>query len=430
MINTNTSRNTQRIYRLDNTANLYPAIRNKKRPGVFRVSATLYQQVDPVLLQSALDLTLMRIPGFSVRLRSGLFWHYFVHTDEKLLVKSDVLNPCTQMTDESNHGFLIRVRYYKDRIALEIFHALTDGVGAMVFLKTLVAQYLRHLGTKIPATDGVLNCDVKPLGEENSDQFQTFARNSPTRKTSRSIAYHVRGSAIDPDDIRIIYGKTPIASLKNASKKLNVTITEYLAAVYIKVLSDFQRDHSIQLKLPVKVQVPVNLRNYFETKTLRNFSAFVTPFINPERGNYSFNEIVELVHHFLHYETTKKHLRGQVAGNLRYSKNPLIRMLPLGIKNNLIYLGYQLMGPAFFTSIFSNIGMVHVPEQMKAHVKSFRFMLGPTHPTNISVAALGYKESVYITFSRVIEESEIERRFFRFLINEGIPVFVEAFEEI
>jgi NRPS condensation-like uncharacterized protein len=426
---TGVNHHQQKIYRLDNAANLYPAIRNKKRPGVFRVSASLTKPVDPPTLQIALDNTLKRIPGFSVKMRSGLFWHYFIHSNEKVLIQKDVLNPCMHMTMRSTGGFLIRVRYHQHKIALEAFHAITDGAGAMVFLKTLLAQYLTLSGFPIPATHGILDCRDRPLDEEFADRFHSFAQNSPIRKIPRSRAYHIKGTNLAHDDIKIITGTMPISALKQTAKLFNATITEFLTAAFMKVLCDHQHAQTSKLRLPVEVQVPVNLRNFSASKTLRNFSAFVTPSIDPAHGKYDFSEIVELVHHFIRFESSKKHLQSQVASNLRYAKNTLIRMLPLGLKNNLIFLGYKLMGPAFFTSTFSNLGVVKVPTEMEEHVRSFSLILGPTQGTSISASALGYKDHVRVSFSRKIKETEVEKRFFRFLVEHKIPVLVEEYPE-
>jgi len=83
----------RRYFRFDNAAHIYPAIKSRKQPGVFRVSATLSEQVDPKTLQASVDATLKRIPGFAVKLRKGLFWNYFVHSSDTLHIQPDVINP-------------------------------------------------------------------------------------------------------------------------------------------------------------------------------------------------------------------------------------------------------------------------------------------------------------------------------------------------
>lgn len=94
-------------YRLDNAANVYPAIRSLQRPGLFRVSAILKEPVQPKLLQQALNATLKRIPSFSVKMRSGLFWHYFSHSDDTIHIQEDVVNPCMSLSSKRDSGFQI-----------------------------------------------------------------------------------------------------------------------------------------------------------------------------------------------------------------------------------------------------------------------------------------------------------------------------------
>jgi NRPS condensation-like uncharacterized protein len=416
-------------YRLDTAANLYPAIRGRKRPGVFRISATLTQAVQPDLLQLALNTTLKRIPNFSVKLRSGLFWHYFVHSNDLLLIREDVSNPCMDISSKKNNGFLIRVRYHGCRIAVEVFHSVSDGSGAMTFLKTLIAQYLNLLGYSIPPTEGILDCKETPDPSESKDCFQVFAGNSTTRGHPKPRAYHIKGSLLPPYSLNTITGTIPTKAVRSETKKHGVSITEYMVAVYLFILNRIQLSEAPRRPLPIKIQVPVNLRHFYETKTLRNFSAFVSPGIDPAKGKYTFEEILDSVHHFLRYEVTKKHLRAQVAANVRSARNPFIRMMPLLIKKRVIHLGFKFIGPISFTSTISNLGIVNIPAEMAAHVKRFDLTLGATQDTNVSCGMLGYAGNVHIFFSRVIEETLVEREFFSFLVSQGLPVAVESNRE-
>ena len=65
-----------RWVKLDNAAKIYPAARSKSWSNVFRVSVTLKDEINPVIMKSALDVTLRRFPSISARLRKGLFWYY------------------------------------------------------------------------------------------------------------------------------------------------------------------------------------------------------------------------------------------------------------------------------------------------------------------------------------------------------------------
>ena len=66
----------------------------------------------------------------------------------------------TFMTKREMGRCCLRVLYYRNRIAVEYFHVLSDGGGAVTYLKTLVARYLTlRYGAKIPPTDGVLDIE-------------------------------------------------------------------------------------------------------------------------------------------------------------------------------------------------------------------------------------------------------------------------------
>jgi NRPS condensation-like uncharacterized protein len=419
----------RRRYRLDNAANVYPAIRTKKRPGMFRVSATLKSAVEPDVLQGALSVTLKRIPNFSVRMRSGLFWHYFSHSDEPITVQEDVINPCMALTSQQDHGAQIRVRYHDHRIALEVFHSVSDGAGAMVFLKTLVGQYLRLEGHSIPATHGVQDCESAPRPGEAADDFRAFAGDSPPSSRRKRRAYHVSGTPLPHRDITITTGTAPVEALKTESQRHGVSITEYLTGVYLTILNDIQKAEDRRPLRPVRIQVPVDLRRFHPSQTLRNFASYVGPTIDPTQGDYTFEEVLSSVHHYMRYEITAKHLSSRVATNIRTERHPLIRILPLFIKDRAISIGYQLSGPAIYTSVLSNLGVIRIPAEMRAHIETFDFLLGPSRVANIDCAVLGYDDTLRINFTRVIEEPKVERGFFTFLVKAGIPVKVESNKE-
>ncbi len=420
---------TGKWYRLDNAANVYPAIKNQKRPNLFRMSATLKESVEPERLQEALDTTLQRIPSFSVKMRSGLFWHYFSHSNAQMRIHEDVINPCMSLSSSKDNGFQIRVRHHDRRIALEIFHSVSDGSGAMVFLKTLVARYLALGGVSVPSGSGVLNLDGNPRLCETSDDFGAFAGQSTPKRERQTRAYHVSGTKRPYHDIDIITGTVPVEAIKAQAKQQAVSITEYLTGAYLFVLSNIQKSEQRGRHLPVSVQVPVNLRQFYPSETLRNFSSYVCPSIDPTQGDYTFEEILSSVHHFMRYEVTDKRLHSRVATNIHTERNPLLRMMPLFIKDRAISLGYALAGPASYTSVLSNLGVVEIPAQMAAHVETFDFNLGPSPVTNVDCAVLGYNGQLRINFTRVIEEPFVERAFFTFLVRRGIPVKVESNKE-
>ena len=129
-------------FRLDNAAKIYPAFASKKDPATFRVAVVLHENVDKSRLQEALLKTLPNFPSMAVTLRKGLFWHYLDENKREPKVSEEHKMPCSYIELNKNNGYLFQLLFYKKRISLECFHALTDGYGALEFLKAILYNYL------------------------------------------------------------------------------------------------------------------------------------------------------------------------------------------------------------------------------------------------------------------------------------------------
>ena len=155
----------------------------------------------------------------------------------------------------------------------KFFHALTDGTGGICFLKTLVAEYLRiKYAAEIPRGQEILDCSQIPAAEETEDAYIKYAKN--VRRTRREPnAYHMKGTEENADFVNIISGTIPVDAILLRAKENGVTLTEYLTAVMITAADKIQRQAckaESRLK-PVKVCIPINLRRFYPTNTMRNF---------------------------------------------------------------------------------------------------------------------------------------------------------------
>ncbi|HQQ40736.1 MAG TPA: hypothetical protein PLR57_04445 [Clostridia bacterium] len=414
--------------KLDNAALIYPATMNRSWTALFRLSATLTEPIDEDILEVAQKRTLRRLPWFSYRLKKGLFWFYLDHAEHDPKIQPDVGNPCVRMRLRENGGFCMRVRHYQNRIAVEFFHVLTDGTGGLVFLQTLVAEYLRlRYGAKIPRSEKILDCSEPPRPQEAEDSFAT---NSGTVTQSRSEpkAYHISGTDERGGFVHIITGSMDSDVVLQKAREKGVTITEYLTAVMILSVDAIQRrqvTHVHRFK-PVKISVPINLRNVFPSSTLRNFANYVNPGIDPRLGTYTFDEVLNLVHHFMAMEVTKKLLNVKITTNVRTEQNRVLRLMPLFIKNMAMKYVYSQVGDVLSSTTLSNLGVTKLPEEMAQYVRRMDFILGPLASNRVCAAALTYNGRLRINFTRTIAEPLLEREFFTRLVKQGIPVKVES----
>lgn len=418
----------QQWMRLDNAAKIYPAALRKKWSNVFRLSATLSEPVDRDVLRAALDVTLRRFPSIGVRLRKGIFWFYLERVPEVPEITEEQSYPLVHMSYASIRECAFRVVVYKNRIAVELFHALTDGTGGMIFLKTLLAEYLsRKYDISVPNTDGVLCRMDEPSPEELED---SFIKNAGTVSAGRkeATAYRLTGTTEPDGFVHLTTFMLDAAEVKARAHEYSATVTEFLTAAMMQAILRLQAEkvpHRSRRK-PVKVLVPVNLRSLFPSKTLRNFALFITPELDPKLGDYSFDEICKAVHHRMGIDNTAKQMSMKIAANVNSEKSPILKVMPLFVKNAAMKAVFDAVGERKSCLCMSNLGNVRLPEVMRQYVTRMDFIIGVPSCSAYNCALLSYGGTTYINLVRSIEEPELEMHFYKVLRELGIHVKVES----
>ena len=414
-------------FRLDNAALIFPAIMRRNWSNAFRLSATLTERIDPELLRQAAESLRSRFPSFFVRLRSGVFWYRLEQSEGPVRVFEDYAYPLTHMPRSMLHSSCLRILCFKSRIAVEFFHAVTDGSGGMVFLLNLTARYLAlKYGVAIPAEGQIvsLNEDAKP--EELEDSFQRYCAPCALHSSS-SAAYRLHGSR-EPDGFRhLITGIAETNILHAVARAHGVSVTAFLAAVMAETVTAMQSEERPARKWkPVRITLPVNLRKLFGSATLRNFALTVDVGIDPRLGSYTLDELCRQISHQLQAEAVPQRMAGRIAENVTPQRNPLLRITPLFIKTPVMRAVYAARGEKGGCLNISNLGIVTVPDAMMPYLQRLEFIVGVqlTYPNNCSVVS--YDGKTYINMIRSIRESELERRFFSRLVALGVPIEIES----
>lgn len=414
-------------YKLDLSAIVYPTLQRRDFSSVFRLSVRLKQNVQPDVLQKALDITLKRFPTYKAAIRKGLFWRYLEPNNRPgPFVQPDINNPCMPMRFKGNNRYLIRVYYYGSRISLEAHHSLGDGTGAMCVLQTLVAVYLRLLGHEISNGGFVLDVSEEPEKEELEDAYMKYANASVCPPRPAAKTYRVRGTAEPFYTLNIIDGVISVKEISGVAKKYHATITEYLNAVLLYALLEKQKTDWHTGLLPVRIAMPVNLRRFFPSGTLRNFITMIYPFVDPRLGDWTFDEIIVQVHNYMQYYLNEKFLRGDITTNANTQRNPFIRIVPLFIKDFVVRQFYMRVQDRNSSAGLTNLGALKVPEDMKPFIERFDIYMGQPFSTRTNCAVVSFEDILTINFASSIVETDVERNFFRKLVKDGIHVKIES----
>lgn len=415
-------------YQLDLSAIVYPTLQRRDFSSVYRLSVVLKEEIQPDILQKALDMTLPRFPTYKAAIRKGLFWRYLEPNDRPgPFVQEDVKNPCQPMYFKANNRYLIRVYYFHSRIALEAHHSLGDGTGGMCLLLTLTAVYLRLLGCEGIENGGfVLDVDSAPDSGELEDAYKRYANAKVCPPRLQEKAYRVRGTAEPFYTLNIIDGIMSVSEVMTVAKRYRATVTEYLNAVLLQALLTRQKEEGNRRLRPVKIAMPVNLRRFFPSITLRNFITMIYPGIDPRLGDYTFEEIVAQVHNYMRYYINEKQLRGDITTNAATQRNPVIRVVPLFIKDIVVRTFYSRVQDRNSSAGLTNMGAMKVPEGMKPYIDRFDIYMGQPFSRRTNCAVISFEDTLTVNFASSIVESDVEKYFFRKLVQDGVHVKIES----
>lgn len=416
------SRNPQggKWRRLDNTGKIFPVIANEHLSNVFRISMTLNQDIVPQVLQQALEEILPGFPGFKVKLRRGIFWYYFESNRRSPEIEQEATYPCKYIDPHSNQMFLFRVSYYKSRINLEVFHAVTDGLGAVNFIRELTYRYLQLLkgeGNQAwsPAQPGI--ADVE-------DSYLKNYRQTKRQKYSSKKAFHIRARQLPLDEESVVHGCVKLADLKPICKVYGVSITKYLVAALI--FSIYQEYGSeVTMTEPIGVNVPINLRAFFGSETTANFFAVSCIEYLAGHNPVTFQEILNLVSAQMEEKITREKLEETISYNVSNEKKWYVRLTPLPVKWAVVNCIFR-RNDRSHTITLSNIGPIKVDPEYQEDIRQCHLIIGVSKRQPIKCAVCAYGDDIMISFTSVYADSRLQDRFFGVLKEQGAKAEIET----
>lgn len=413
-------------FKLDTAAKVYPAIISPEQANVFRLSCTLNEDIRQEILSIALEITLQRYPSICVTMKKGAFWFYFETNMNRPKVRPELSYPCQMVDIGKNRRFLFRCNFYGRRINLEFFHVVTDATGGIEFLKTLVFYYLQLRGFSV-SPDGLIKTLADPLcDEETENSFLRYY--DPVIKADRGSkqrAFHFRGTPLPFPQTRAVHAQLSAKALLDLVHQQQVTITEYLTAVFIQAY--FRAVEAPKnLKEMVIISVPVNLRKPFPSQTLRNFTFFINVGESFEKKDQAFPVLLEKIKTDFRAQNCKEIFLPRMNPNVSAESNPVMRAAPIQMKQVVLKQAHHIIGDNLFTCSFSNLGVVNVSPLMEPYIQRFDFGLSTSEKIPLNLSMCTFRDQISMTFSASIREKAIEKEFLRFLVLQGLEVTIET----
>ena len=397
---------------IDNSAILYLALIRPHHTNIFRFAITLTEDIDPVLLQKAVDRVYHRFPTIFAGFRPGFFHYQQVQADMPPQVMEDP-GLLINMTHEEIAKCAYRVYYREQEIILEGFHALTDGYGMVASFSTLTAEYLRlRYGLEVPAGYPIFDLNQEPSPQEMEDSYLKYADAKPLHLPSR-YSYQLPG--MDPK-CGPVHRETlvyPVEELLAGARKYGVSITAFLSAVMAASIMELQHSRKEKKLRPVRIMVPIDLRRIFPSKTLRNFILYALPTMEPEEHGWDLKQLTRKFYRQIQDHLQKENLGGIIAYNVKTQNMPLFRILPAKVKCGLMRLAYSYFGESNSSLTMTNLGNMALPREMIPYVQSVSLTMMPRMRSPYNCGMYSYNGNFFINLCRFPEKSDLEAIFTR-----------------
>lgn len=406
--------------KLDNTAKIFPVIANEHLSNVFRISMTLNEEIVPEVLQQALEEVLPWFQGFRVKLRKGFFWYYFESNRRTPEIEKEATYPCKYIDPHSNQMFLFRVSYYQNRINLEVFHALADGLGAVNFIRELVYRYLQLLNGEEKDVAGPSD---SCMTEVEDSYVKNYKKTKKARYDSRR-AFHIKEELLPLDEENILHGYVKLEPLKTVCKEAGVSITKYLTACLIWSIYE-EYIHGQPMTEHIGVNLPVNLRAFFDSETTANFFAVSCIEFLSKEEHVTFEDVLDVVCRQMEEKITREKMEETISFNVSNEKKWYVRIVPLPIKWAAVNLIFRRNDRAH-TITLSNIGPIKVEPEYRDAIRQCHLIIGVSKRQPMKCAVCAYGDDIIISFTSVYGDTKVQDRFFGFLQDKKIPVELES----
>ena len=406
---------TDKWYKLDNAAKIFPPTTTFYDAKIFRFSVLLKDMVNPKSLNTALNKTLEDFPIFKSVLKKGLFWYYLEETNIKPIVREEKNSPCEKL----NTSLLFEVTYYKNKINLEVYHALSDGAGCTSFFENLIFNYLK---IKHKLKDNTILTTSSNYEKETDSFSKYYNPSNKYKRKKKENAYQLKGKWYPEGKLKIITGSTSTSKMKDIAKKYNTTITGLLISLVIKSMEDILSVK--EKKKPISITVPIDLRKYFKSKTVRNFFNVTNITYKFTKSNTTLEEIVEEVNKKLKESLTKESISANMTNLIRLEHFFIIRLVPLFIKNKVMKYTYKLTRKKQ-TMGLSNVGKITLPLSCRSYIDKFIVM----NSTDVlELCIISYEDEISMSFSSHFINSELEKNFFRLLKEYNLNITIYSNE--
>ncbi len=410
-----------RWMKTDTASIMFSSLSNRKWGRTFRVAVVLKdEEVKKDILEKAARDLVPSFPNMYSFIRKGFFWNYQQAALLPPEIREEHSRQILPITYRNDGRPDFRIVYYKRRIAIECAHYLCDGKGMDDYFNALLNRYF-----ELCDNPDSIYTPVSVTAERMANSYEDYFQKDGEKADNENLdAYRLEGE-LRRDGIQLIFAMMSVEQLKEKAKECQFTITEYIVAA---LMLGTIINSDVPVEKPVVVAVPVNLRRFFPSVTVRNFTVQSKLVFYPEgRRDWTFEEICDALRGQLKNNTKKEELQKTLNRFGALAGNPVIKFVPNFIKQPVIRKS-QKDTHAGFTTIFTNTGVSDFGPQAGKRIERVDGVNGDTSGYGLmcTCSAVSNKDIFNLCFSNCGTDISWVRDCVRVLSSLGLDIRIET----
>ena len=399
--------------KIDMSAIYHLAVMDDHWLNTFRFSITLQNKINPVFLQQCVDQLVPKYPMLCCKITHDLF-NYYIEEVDTITVQKDQHPILRSVTKHTIEQYALTILYHENTLSLEAFHAITDGHGALTFLKDLLALY-----TSTPI------CLQNNLSQAYEDSYIANTQSSSSKQKYsfpkfNGFRFHHR-SHLKPIQITTI--ELDLNETKSLTKQLECGINEFITTIFYRSIL---QAHNTKNK-EVSIQIPVNLRNHFPSTSLRNFTLCLLTSLDAQSKQLSLKDMIQHIHNQIKERNTPIHFLQEIHKIVKAQKNPMVTHIPLPLKIALIRYYYVLCRERSCMTI-TNLGRIQFDNaELNNQIQHMDVMLSPRYHTPYNCGIISCKDKIRINITHD-DHLQLIHELKKHFIELGLSIKCQAYQ--
>ena len=398
----------QKWRKLDNTAKAF-SMEDRNSTNTFRISVLLKEKIDSKILKEAVNKALEKYPSYKVQMKTGFFWNYLKINKNDPVLETEKNKTIKTINLGRNNNYLFKVTYTNNKINLDVCHILTDGVGATIFLKAIVYNYL-------DLRYNLNQEEVDMIIDNASTQDQYLKNVNKKLKGNRSFqkAFLIKEKSNFSTNKTYHY-VINLEEFKKICKKNNVSVSEYLSALYIYAL--YNTIYDKKSDKDISVTIPVDLRRHYNVNSFSNFFTSMNINANLKRYKYmNFKKILNQVKKEFNNKITFDSIQKNLTKEVKLGTNIGISAVPLFIKKPFMKHFGKLFNQSTTTTL-SNIGPIKIADKYKDYIDNILVLVSAGKIQKVKCTICSYNNNLTITINSNLIDDKVENEFYKLLLK-------------